>query len=161
MPLWVPIASLLMGVLAYSASAMVARVLRRWKAPARFDEWQDELVVMTHELCEAHLHVAGLQAALLQRLGELPADFQAPVFKAVHLGQAVERAVLAEALRRGLVPPDMGVALVPVAEPAQNAPAPAPGAPDSGERAPAAPGGMRWEGLRLVPARRSGAAGAG
>lgn len=141
-------ASFFMGVFGYVVSKHLDRVLARMRGKdvQAFDAWAAELERHAFDLCRAHLDAATLQAGLAGLLAKMPTEFQPATFKALALGEALERAVLAEAERRGLVPASGEVA------------------PETGDSAPGGavlpfpgPGPtLVWRGGQLEPARRQG-----
>jgi len=100
--------SLFMGVFAFYAAKYADRVMarRRSKETQPFEEWYLELERHAFELCRAHLDVAVIQAGLAALLAKVPPDFTPATFKALGLGEALERAVIDEAVRRGLPLPE-------------------------------------------------------
>ncbi len=136
----------------------IAAGLLLWKGHALFKrlparqhrQFAEDLQMDAEALIRAELHVAELQAQLARKIGEMPAEFSAPALLAVRMGYAVEKAVLAEAVRRGLV---SGAVVADLTAPAENdapreEPPPAPRGSDKGRPL------TEWADGVLVPFRR-------
>lgn len=104
MDAWIVFASLGMGALAgafmFAALYGSRHYLRR---TYQWQRWSEDLERDAVDLIHAELLVAECQARLGARVGKMPEDFDRVAFKALGLGAALERAVYAEADRRGLV----------------------------------------------------------
>lgn len=96
------ILSLFLGVGAYALSHVFKRVYDR-RHVRSLGRWQAELEGDARDLIEAHLFVAACHRKLAEKLAEIPDDFHAPVFEALRLGARLEKAVLREARRKGLI----------------------------------------------------------
>jgi hypothetical protein len=99
------VTALVLGALA-GAAMFAALSGARWhlRRSYNFARWGEDIERDAFDLIHAHLLVAECRLRLAQRIEKLPDDFEHPVFQAAQIGVAIERAVLAEAEKRGLMP---------------------------------------------------------
>jgi len=71
--------------------------------PREMSRWRDELERRCIAVLHADLAAAETKAALFELIGTIPADFNPSAFLGMQLAAGVQRAVLIEAERRGLV----------------------------------------------------------
>jgi hypothetical protein len=144
------------GVGAYVAAHLVRRFLLA-RAHREFDRWQSELSHDAMDLVNAHLWVVRCHLRVAERIGQMPEDFEAPMFMAAGVGQWLERSVLVRAQEMGLLTPDLQEAVSALA---RSAPASIPPLYDADEaRSEAGTDGARppiarWRDGELVPPGR-------
>lgn len=134
------------------AAALFARYAHQiWtvRIPAdRHHKWMVDLEMDAIALVRARLHVAELECSMSERIGKMPPEFQSPTFAAAQVGWQIQRAVIAEAKRRGIWNPETLDAVVAV-EPLPAEPPPE--VRPTNDIASAITTGFRSVGGQLVP----------
>jgi len=116
-----------------------------------FERWLPAVERASSNAVRASLYAAAAQKELVELIGELPKDFEPTVWLACNVAQGVQRSVLVEAERQGLIPAGMlarvyGVQLDEGSTPPASSPEP---------RASTLPENVVWIDGRQVPQRVS------
>lgn len=86
----------------------------------RMEEWQEQVEGLAIVCIRKDMDAALAKAALVSKIGELPATFDPTCFLTCHIAAGVHRATLAEAERLGLIRPGMASEIYAEAMPPQQ-----------------------------------------
>ncbi len=155
MEIWVFIASPAMGLLTFALCEAYRRFVGSGRIERNHLKWLVRLRPTIYRLIDAHFDVAMAQKDLDKLIGDMPTEFEHPVFVASRIGFEVERAVAVEAERLGLLKPKLGRP-VAIVESVVDQPAAGPQqAPVEPTILVSLPLGLRdeWRDGKLVPRR--------
>jgi hypothetical protein len=96
--------ALLIGCIPATLLLLTQYAIRMHRPQTKFLAWRTQLERTVFGTVESLLEAAERQAECEKLIGELPPDFTYAGWQALRLGYGLERAVLVEAERRGLVP---------------------------------------------------------
>jgi hypothetical protein len=159
---WVPFASIAMGIATVAIIELAKRFLGRGRLERRHAKYQERLRLATFDLVDAHFHVAVCQQRLDQALGDIPVEFEHPLFVASQLGYQVERAVKLESERLGLSVPKVMQSVQASVVIAEDKQSPAEKPVETKETEPASgtgvqqvssATGLEWQNGKLIPWR--------
>jgi hypothetical protein len=95
-------AAVLLGIGTFVVMRSLDRLFIR-SIPRDLSRWRDEVERAAIACIHADLHAAETKGHLMQLIGKVPSDFDPSAFLGMQLASAVQRAVLIEAERGGLV----------------------------------------------------------
>lgn len=91
------------GAGVYSLFRFADRLTSKAAIPDDVRRWKDELETRAIRAVQADMHAAECRAALVQLMGELPADYDPTALLAVNIAAGVHRAVVEQAEQSGII----------------------------------------------------------